>query len=131
MRCAICSKEIKGAEHNAIPVINGSCCEQCNYQVVIPFRLYQLGKNTSQALVITPDYKMKIICPKGDKFELEELQDVVQGYIEYYPTNNPRYKIIVNEEGLMMRLPMNKLSSNIFGIHAVGNVIIVPERLLE
>lgn len=131
MRCTICGEEIKGDEHNAIPVTTGVCCERCNNHVVIPFRLYEFGKNTKEALVISPDYSMKIIQPRGEKFQLKELQSEVQGYIEYYPTNNQRYKIIVNEEGLLMRLPMNKLSSNIFGIHAVGNVLIIPRKLLE
>ena len=131
MRCAICNEDIKGVEHNAFPVVSGVCCERCNNQVVIPFQSYQLGKNTREALVINPDYSIKIVRPIGEKFQLKELQEEVQGYIEYYPTNNPRYKIIVNEEGLLMRLPMNKLSSNIFGIHAVGNVVIVPKKLIE
>jgi len=114
IRCSICGEEIIGDEHNAMPATTGICCESCNNNVVTPIRIYGLGSNQKEGL-----------------FYLDELQSGVDGYIEYYPTNNKKYKIIVNEEGLLMRLPLNKLASNIFGIHAVGNVLIIPNRLLE
>lgn len=131
MKCSICHEEIKKEEHNALPVTSGVCCERCNNQVVIPFRLYELGKNSKEGMIIYPDYRIEAIKPKESKFSLKELQDIVEGYIEYYPTNNQKVHIIVNEEGLLMRLPMNKLSSSIFGIHAVGNVLVVPRKLIE
>ena len=131
MRCSICDEQLTGDEHNAMPVTTGSCCGRCNSNIVIPFRLYEFGKNTQEGLVISPDFTMKVIKPEGEKFKLKELQKEVQGYIEYYPVNNHKYKVIVNEEGLLMRLPMNRLSSNMFGIHAVGNVLVIPTKLLE
>tara|TARA_B100000965_G_scaffold86851_1_gene70339 strand:+ start:502 stop:723 length:222 start_codon:yes stop_codon:yes gene_type:complete len=40
--CCLCSKPIKGIEsHNAWPIMDGRCCETCNYVVVIPKRLEQ------------------------------------------------------------------------------------------
>ena len=131
MKCSICFEEVKGEEHNAFPVTSGVCCKRCNEQVVIPFRLYQLGINKKEGMVIYPDFRVEIIRPKESKFVLKELQEAVEGYIEYYPTNNQKIKIIVNEEGLLMRLPLNKIASHIFGIHAVGNVLIVPSKLIE
>lgn len=131
MRCSICNEDIVGDEHNALPITTGLCCESCNENVVVPIRIYRLGTNQNEGLILSPDYKVKIIRPAGDKFNLKELQNCVEGYIEYYPSSNNKYKIIVNEEGLLMRLPMNKLSSTIFGIHAVGNVLIVPNQLIE
>lgn len=131
MRCSICGQEIIGDEHNALPVTSDVCCESCNENVVLPIRVYGLSKNQNEGLVLSPNFRAKIIKPEGDKFSLKELQSVVDGYIEYYPSNNKKYKIIVNEEGLLMRLPFNKLSSLAFGIHAVGNVLIVPNRLIE
>jgi hypothetical protein len=56
---------------------------------------------------------------------------MVKGYIEIYPTNNKNYHVIVNEEGLLMQLPFNRLSSRIYGIHAVGNVLIIPKKLFD
>lgn len=131
MKCSICGKEIIGDEHNAMPVTTDVCCETCNSDVVLPIRIYQLGINQKEGLALSPYYKVKLVKPVGSKFTLKELQTEVEGYIEYYPTNNKKYKIIVNEEGLLMRLPLNKLASNIFGIHAVGNVLIVPNKLIE
>jgi DNA-directed RNA polymerase subunit RPC12/RpoP len=131
MRCSICGQEIIGDEHNAMPVTNDICCESCNDNVVIPIRLYNLGTNQKEGLFLGPDYKVKFLKPEGNKFTLKELQSKVEGYIEYYPTSNKKYKIIVNEEGLLMRLPLNKFASSFFGIHAVGNVLIIPNKLLE
>ena len=39
VNCIICDKKIKGFGHNAEPVAKGRCCEDCNYEVVIPYRL--------------------------------------------------------------------------------------------
>lgn len=130
MPCSICQKEIIGETHNTMPITIGECCTSCNENVVIPFRVYKLGNNSKEALIIDPTYKIRIIKPKSSKFSLEELQSYVEGYIQYYPTNNKKYSIIVNEEGLILRLSKNELSKRIFGIHAVGNVIIVPNTLL-
>ncbi len=130
MKCSICNKDIPGHEHNAFPVAAEPCCSVCNDNVVIPMRIYNLGSNTKEALLVSPEFRLEIIKPKTDKFTLKELQDLVEGYIEYYPTNNKNYKVIVNEEGLLMRLSLNRISSNVFGIHAVGNVLIVPRKLI-
>lgn len=131
MRCSICNQDITGEEHNAFPVTTEVCCSTCNDNVVVPMRLYNLGNNQKEALLLCPDFQIKIIKPKEDRFSLQELQGLVDGYIEYYPSNNKKYAIIVNEEGLLMRLPFNHLSSRIYGIHAVGNVLIVPKKLLK
>ncbi|BCR35188.1 DUF3846 domain-containing protein [Mariniplasma anaerobium] len=131
MKCSICEKEIKGDEHNAMPVTTGICCTTCNENVVIPMRMYNLGLNKKEGLIITPDYKVEIVKAKDECFSLKELQEYVNGYIELYPTNNKTYHIIVNEEGLLMRLPLNQLSSKLYGIHAVGNVVIIPKKLFK
>lgn len=40
MRCAICKRDIMGWEtnHNATPVTEGRCCDECNDGVVLPIR---------------------------------------------------------------------------------------------
>jgi hypothetical protein len=131
MLCTICRKTIEGDIHNAMPITSDVCCSQCNHQVVIPFRFYALGTNSKEALVIDPNFKLDIVKPNANKFTLDELQQLVDGYIEYYPSRNKKYKIIVNEEGHLLRLSQNELSKQMFGIHAVGNVLIVPTKLLE
>ena len=48
MKCCICGRkiEIKNKNwdkgHNAQPVKSGRCCDDCNFKVVIPARLYKL-----------------------------------------------------------------------------------------
>lgn len=34
MKCCICGKEIKGHKHNARPLFDGSCCDDCNILVI-------------------------------------------------------------------------------------------------
>ena len=72
MLCSICSKTIDGTIHNAMPIISDVCCSTCNVNVVIPFRVYGLGTNLKEALVLDPGYKMRIIKPTATKFSLEE-----------------------------------------------------------
>ena len=43
IKCSICSTEIEDIQsHNAQPVNDGRCCEDCNFKVVLPkrFTLY-------------------------------------------------------------------------------------------
>jgi|TARA_R100000655_G_scaffold104328_1_gene151473 hypothetical protein len=43
--CSICHKEFKDYKysHNAQPVADGQCCDECNATVVIPQRFKNLG----------------------------------------------------------------------------------------
>ena len=63
--------------------------------------------------VYTPENGKWLCEPKnGSTFELEELQEVVGGYIEIIRLNDGRV-IIVNEEGLNLNLPVNIEATNI------------------
>jgi len=42
MKCSICGKEFEGWGNNAWPVNDGTCCDECNANVVIPMRLADL-----------------------------------------------------------------------------------------
>ena len=43
MNCSICNNEIDdGFGHNAEPVNNGRCCNDCNSAVVIPARIKEM-----------------------------------------------------------------------------------------
>lgn len=37
--CCICGRKFKGYGNNAYPICEGVCCDNCNYEVVIPARL--------------------------------------------------------------------------------------------
>ena len=38
-QCGICQEMYIGYGNNALPVIDGKCCDKCNFGVVIPTRL--------------------------------------------------------------------------------------------
>lgn len=38
-KCCICGKRYEGYGNNALPVMEGRCCDYCNGVVVIPGRL--------------------------------------------------------------------------------------------
>ena len=39
-KCCICGEELKGFGNNANPIKDGICCDKCNYNFVIPGRIY-------------------------------------------------------------------------------------------
>ncbi len=37
--CSICNGTFKGHGHNAMPINNGRCCDNCNFSKVLPARM--------------------------------------------------------------------------------------------
>ena len=78
------------------------------------------------------------IKPKeGSKFQLNELQDYVDGYIEIIEINSSDI-MIVNEEGKMYNKPYNKLATQIFikstsnkADYIVGDAVICAKKEVE
>lgn len=62
--------------------------------------------------------------------KLETLQKAVDGYVQIVPLKNGN-NMIVNEEGLLMKLPVNVLASKIAGYPIVGNVVIIDGDMEE
>ncbi len=131
MTCSLCNKETLGESHNAHPIGNKECCSECNSSSVIPLRLFLSGLYQNKALVLKTDNSIDFIKPNGTKFELDELQNQVNGYIEVYPLRIPGHIVLVNEEGLIKNMDFNYLASRIFGMKAVGPVMICPEGIFE
>lgn len=80
------------------------------------------------AILITTKEVVKEVYPEDGtlKFTLKELQKHVGGYIELVKTRihiNNNNMIIVNEEGLLMNLPLNELASVLTGRPLVGDVL--------
>lgn len=46
--CSICGNNYYGYGNNALPVIAGRCCNQCNTLVVIPARMREIQKRHGQ-----------------------------------------------------------------------------------
>ena len=38
MNCSICKEKIEGFGNNAQPINNGTCCDDCQYEFVLPAR---------------------------------------------------------------------------------------------
>tara|TARA_Y100001973_G_scaffold31779_1_gene47945 strand:- start:85 stop:318 length:234 start_codon:yes stop_codon:yes gene_type:complete len=54
---------------------------------------------------------------------LEEAQEAVGGFVEVIPVE--RGQLLVNEEGLLMSLPLNPTASQIAGRPIVGNALLL------
>jgi hypothetical protein len=66
------------------------------------------------------------ILPNVSISTLKEMQELVGGYIEFIYTEK-KLVLIVNEEGLIISLPVNPMASEIANQVVVGDVIEVPE----
>lgn len=96
----------------------------------------------NKLLIIKTDGTIEYRKPNGKTFSLNELQDTVrmddypQDYalIEIAPTRVQGYKVIVNEEGLLMGMPLNRYADQVLREFKgqtmyAGNVVIVPNKL--
>lgn len=101
--------------------------------------LYKLDKETIDEQGIAK-LSIKHLEPKNGKmYELEEMQEAVEGYIEIAGSisiDNKYYIIVVNEEGLIKNLPINHgfwwAHGDKNGKHKyVGNILLIPEGMLE
>lgn len=79
------------------------------------------------------------ISPKnGTYYTLEELQNVVQGYIEIVSATSGNEIMVLNEEGKLEDLPFNfeatcwmKNSTNITNDYVVGDVLICDKKHIK
>lgn len=91
-----------------------------------------------EAEIFKTDGTRHEILPKDGKyFSLEEIQEIVGGYIQMIPCVNPDYLCIMNEEGKLKGLPFNGLATeevddNLFmGDYIVGDVLITHRKYVE
>ena len=70
-----------------------------------------------------------LVVETGDPLTLKEAQDFVGGYIEIIVKGD--VQIVVNEEGLLHRLPENTFASIFASQPLVGNVLVLagPAKL--
>jgi Domain of unknown function (DUF3846) len=61
------------------------------------------------------------VIPNVDISSLKKMQDLVQGYIEFVYLNEKI--LVVNEEGLIINLPLNEQATEIAGYPIVGDAI--------
>lgn len=84
--------------------------------------------------IIYVDGTIKKIAPKNGKFyELSELREIVDGYIEIVPVSSTQYAVI-NEEGKILNLPINRLATLDYSTtlyandYFAGNVLICDKN---
>lgn len=76
--------------------------------------------------------EIKQVKPKGKFFTLSELQKLVGGYIEPLPCAKLEKCVVYgDEEGRLKNKPINVRASRMLGYVVVGDILIVPESLLD
>jgi hypothetical protein len=130
-RCSICNKTFTGHGNNPSPFNGEKCCDECNRNYVVPLRIYQITKEPKNAVLFKEDGTVTTITPKDEYFTLDELQSLVEGYIELYPARYLNHYIVCDEEGLLKRRKRNESFRQLTGIGLLGNVLLCPERIFE
>lgn len=83
--------------------------------------------------LLTAEGELTTLGIKED-LSLDVIQDAVGGYFEYVRCTIPDGEILVNEEGLLLRLPVNEIASIYFcekNQYVVGDVIIGTPKGIE
>jgi hypothetical protein len=71
-----------------------------------------------------PDEQVRMIHPKGAHWSLDELQDLVGGYIEVVRTIDNRF-MVINDMGKVIEphLPLNKNATRIYRFGLVDPIV--------
>ena len=95
------------------------------------FNDYLVRIYNGESLIFEPDGTVISVTPENDySFSLEELQHIVNGWIEIL-TVSDRIKIVMNEEGRPLHLPLNVKASLTFGVELRGAVLACQRTKLE
>lgn len=85
-----------------------------------------LYKHSGEVIQVTPK--------NGKVFDLEELQEMVEGYIEIFSISED-HQLVLNEEGKIQGLPRNAKATEMFynflQCDLVGNVLACPASALD
>lgn len=54
---------------------------------------------------------------RADKWTLQQMQKFVGGLIEFCPTTIPHRSLVVNEEGMLLNLPINEEATKLTSPH--------------
>jgi hypothetical protein len=77
------------------------------------------------ARIIKADNTVTTVKPPKGSFTLEELQAAVGGYIEVVRVpNSENLILVVNEEGLLKKLPLNEQATLLAQQPIVGDVVL-------
>jgi len=137
IKCSICGAEIHNDvydSHNADP-FKGRCCNECNLKKVIPTRV-ALSQGYALLFKAPTTYSEGgIDCiTHPERLSLKDYQSYIEGYVEPIHLSNG-YVVLVNEEGQLKGLPINKIWSKFYlsdeCVPLVGNVLLMKEDCLN
>lgn len=136
-RCSMCGKEIHDTirdSNNAFPFI-GRCCNECDIKKVIPIR-YALSKGYALLFIASDDSHGDVdVIIHPERLSLDDLHEKIGGYIEVVNLSHD-YIAIVDEDGLLKGLPINKAwklfeYSKDYPYPFVGNVLFMKKEQLK
>ena len=123
----------RGSDETTEPQVEEAQAEEVNTEEP----QQEESKPDKWAHVYYPNGDFQETQPKnGTAFELEEMQEIVGGYIELVHLNDGRI-IVVNEDGLNLNLPVNIEATNILRRdhsttqYIVGNAIVCDSDMVE
>lgn len=85
---------------------------------------------TMQDTIIKADGTVTFTSPANPRkgYDLTALQGIVGGYIEIVRTRIPGVILVINEEGLLMDLPLNLAATQYAGQPIVGDVLLCSDN---
>jgi hypothetical protein len=73
-----------------------------------------------------------LVEPEGETWTLDELQELVGGYIELLGVPSKDRVLVVNEDGRLKGLPLNKNATDLYQRDIiVGDAVITMKELIE
>lgn len=136
LRVAICDDISEPSKSMAFPIAEDAEAEEIKTEEPKQEGEEQPAEPKT-AKIVYPDKDTEDYTPKNRAtFELEEMQEIVGGYIEIIRLNDGRI-IVVNEEGLLQGLPVNIEATNILRRdhsttqYIVGNAIVCDSDMVE
>ena len=125
----------RGSDETTAPQVEDTEAEEIKTEDVEPKQ--EESKTDKWAHIYYPNGDFQETQPKnGTTFELEEIQEIVGGYIEIIRLKDGRI-IVVNEEGLNLNLPVNIEATNILRRdhsttqYIVGTAIVCDADMIE
>ena len=91
-----------------------------------------------QTKIIKADGTEQEVLPKDGKyFSLEEMQEIVGGFIEMISCNDQNFLCVLNEEGKINELPINEKATKLVDKiispddYLVGDVLITESKYVQ
>ena len=86
--------------------------------------------------LIKTNHTLEEVVPPAGGYELEKLQEMIGGYIQIVPLKvseitGEQLCAVVNEEGLLRKMPQNDIATMIIGRPIVGDVLICKSKHIK